>query len=154
MSNPSPGVDPATFTPTQELLLDVLAARFRLGENLWTFGSHLRKAAEQLAARGLVFTTHGITEHTIRVGLTEKGRAATLDPGYQPRAAVRHLTQEQLRRGLEQAEIWSDGGYSESSRSYWQGMRDTLRVILGVTTQVPGVSVDDAAAFTLLGGRR
>ena len=148
MTNPSSGVDPKSFTPTQDLMLNVLAARFRLGENLWTFDSNLRKQAEQLAARGLVFTTHGIIEHTIRVGLTEAGKAATLSPDHQPRAAVQHLTEEQLRRGLEQAEIWSDGG------SYWQGMRDTLRVIVGITTRAPGFSVDDAAASILLGGAR
>lgn len=154
MTNPSSGLDPQSFTPTQDLILNVLAARYRLGENLWTFDSNLTKQAKQLADRGLVFTTHGITENTIRIGLTEAGKAATLDPGYRPRAAVKHVTEEQLRRSLEQAEIWADNGYSETSRSYWQGMRDTLRVILGVTTKMPGCSVDDAAATTLLGGPR
>lgn len=151
MTNSSSGVDPAAFTPTQELLLDVLGARFRLGENLWTFGSHLSRAAEQLADRGLVFTTHGITEKTIRAGLTEAGKAAVLSADYSPPAAIKHVSQEQLRHGLEYSTFWAAEG-SANARPYWDGVRDTLRVVLGITTEVPGVSVDDAAAFMILGG--
>jgi hypothetical protein len=54
------------------------------------------------------------------------------------------------RAALKEAEAWSEGGYSEESRAYWQGMRDTLRVLLGVTTQFPVLSTHDAAATTLL----
>jgi len=155
MTNPRSGVDPQSFTPTQDLILDVLGARYRLGENLWTFDSNLRKQAEQLAARGLVFTTHGIIEHTIRAGLTEAGKAATLSPDYSPPPARRHLTEDQLRHGLEYATFWADaGGYTESSRAYLAGMRDTLRVVVGVTTTIPGYSAVDDAATILLGGAR
>lgn len=65
-------------------------------ENRWTFGSNLRKQADQLAARDLVLTTYGITENTIRVGLTEAGKAAVLSTTYQPRPAVKHVTERQL----------------------------------------------------------
>jgi len=54
------------------------------------------------------------------------------------------------RAALEEAEVWADGGYSAESRAYWTGMRDTLRVVLGITTRQPPLSIDDAAATTLL----
>lgn len=152
MTNPSSGVDPKSFTPTQDLILNVLAARFRLGENLWTFDSTLRKQADQLAARGLVFTTHGIIEHTIRVGLTEVGKAATLSPDYSPPEPTKHITQEQLRHGLEYATFWAAEG-SANSRPYWDGVRDTLRVVTGMTTEINQASCDDAAVMILLSGR-
>jgi hypothetical protein len=57
---------------------------------------------------------------------------------------------EDLRRSLAEAEEWAEGGYSVESRAYWTGMRDTLRVLLGITTKPPTCSVDDPAALTLL----
>jgi hypothetical protein len=54
------------------------------------------------------------------------------------------------RAALDEAEAWAEGGYTTESRAYWEGMRDTLRVVVGITTQFPAVSVDDAAATTLL----
>jgi len=60
------------------------------------------------------------------------------------------LSVEQLQEALDQAELWSVHGYSAASRAYWQGMRDTLRVVLGVTTDPPMMTADDAAACTIL----
>jgi hypothetical protein len=57
-----------------------------------------------------------------------------------------------LVEALEIAEGWSTGGYSENSMAYWRGMRDTLRVLLGITENPPYDSTDDAAATTLLRG--
>lgn len=141
MTNPS--FDADSFTPTQDLILDVLAARFRLGENLWTFGSRLRKAATQLADHGLVFITHGITEKTIRVGLTEAGKAVTLMPNYSPPPIQKHITESQLRDGLDRSDGWAHHASTAERRAYFEGMRDTLRFALGDTATTPA-----ALAFT------
>jgi hypothetical protein len=70
------------LTPTQELVMDVLAARHRLGDTLWTFSSSAGKAVKTLAAAGLVNEMHGITENTIRASLTDVGRNRWLSPTY------------------------------------------------------------------------
>jgi hypothetical protein len=59
-------------------------------------------------------------------------------------------TDVDYRAALDEAEAWAEDGYTAESRAYWEGMRDTLRVLLGITTQFPAVSTDDAAATTLL----
>lgn len=62
------------LTPTENLALEVLIARYRTGEHLWTFDSEATKALNKLEEKGLVFTMHGTVEHTIRAGLSEKGK--------------------------------------------------------------------------------
>lgn len=71
-----------TLTPTEELVMEVLAARYRNGEKLWTFRTRERHALESLAKRGLVETMHGIVEGTIRASLTQAGRSAMLSETY------------------------------------------------------------------------
>ena len=63
------------------------------------------------------------------------------------------VTPAQMRHALEVAEGWAEHGYSQSSRDYWTGMRDTLRVLLGHTTERPRVTGPgtDVAADILLG---
>jgi hypothetical protein len=73
-----------SFTPTEELILDVLAARTRLGEKVWTFKSRQGHALQLLTDKGLVFTMHGVTEATIRAGLTDEGKAQAFSDGYNP----------------------------------------------------------------------
>lgn len=46
--------DEKDFTPTQNLILELLQARLRLGERVWTFAPNLRKQIEALASKGLV----------------------------------------------------------------------------------------------------
>jgi hypothetical protein len=83
-------------TPTQELILEVLAARHRLGEHLWTFDSRTRAAAEVLAKAGLIRVLDGSVEHTYRARLTEAGRAQQLIDDYEspPTRKVRELEAE------------------------------------------------------------
>jgi hypothetical protein len=66
------------FTPTEELILDILVARYRLGDTLWTFESRNMAALRKLEARGLIETTSGVTENTIRASLTD---AALIEDG-------------------------------------------------------------------------
>lgn len=79
------------MTPSEELMLEVLAARYRLGEVCWTFGSNHSRTAKRLETAGLVFWKFGIVEKTIRVWLTEDGKKAAMDPAYKrPLSAVKY----------------------------------------------------------------
>jgi hypothetical protein len=80
----SPVVDTDELPPTQYLILEVLAARWRLGERLWTFPTSCRPAAAKLAELGLTNWRSGPAAHTIQVWLTEAGRAASLSETYVP----------------------------------------------------------------------
>ena len=71
------------LTPTQELILDVLAARFRTGEPYWTLPSRLTPQVKALEAAGLVESMHGIVENTVRARLTDKGQDETISATYQ-----------------------------------------------------------------------
>ncbi|MER7331784.1 MULTISPECIES: hypothetical protein [unclassified Micromonospora] len=77
-------IDVDSLPPTQYLMLEVLAARHRLGEALWTFpsGPAYRKAADYLAQLGLVGWKSGVAPKTIQVWFTDVGRAAALDGDY------------------------------------------------------------------------
>lgn len=69
---------------TQQLVLEVLSARHRLGEPVWTFPSLHGKALRALEQAGLVHLQNGIVEHSLRARLTEAGQAAVITAGYQP----------------------------------------------------------------------
>jgi hypothetical protein len=72
------------LTPSEELALDLLAARFRLGETVWTFRARQAPVLRRLEARGLIFTMHGITDGTLRASLTDAGKAHELSEAYIP----------------------------------------------------------------------
>jgi len=73
-------------TPTEELILEVLTARTRLGETFWTFSSRpgITGAAKVLERKGLVFLMSGQVERTFRAGLTERGKEEMLFKDYVP----------------------------------------------------------------------
>lgn len=60
------------LTPSQDLILEVLTARYRLGETSWPFSTKHSKAIRELDALGLVQESSGPVEKTIRVYLTNK----------------------------------------------------------------------------------
>lgn len=62
------------LTPAEDLVLNVLAARWRVGEHLWTFDSNQKRWLDSLADKGLVNVMHGMVENTVRASLTEKGK--------------------------------------------------------------------------------
>lgn len=70
------------LTPTQNLVLEVLAARHRLGERIWTFDSRLTQTIMGLGRLNLVTPIDGNVERTIRASLTKEGEKFVLDPGY------------------------------------------------------------------------
>lgn len=58
------------MTPTEELIIDVLVARFRLGDTLWTFDSRNKPAMRRLEKRGLIHVDSGVVENTVKVSLS------------------------------------------------------------------------------------
>lgn len=65
--------DPVHVTPTEDLLMEVLSARYRLGDHLWTFDSRHKKPLERLEAKGLITVLHGIVDHSLRASMTQAG---------------------------------------------------------------------------------
>jgi len=76
----------APVTPTQDLILELLAARHRLGHNIWTLtaSAAVRRALRALEVRGLVRWKHGVVEHTYLAWLTDQGREEYMTVGYIP----------------------------------------------------------------------
>ena len=68
--------------PTQYLVLEVLAARYRLGEKTWSFPTSLERALMALQSAGLVDTFGSTRPKTLRARLTDKGIAASMDMTY------------------------------------------------------------------------
>ncbi|MFG1846741.1 hypothetical protein [Micromonospora carbonacea] len=79
-------IDTDTLPPTQWLILEVLAARHRLGEPCWTFPSRpsIRTAVAALNVAGLVVWKSSPAPRAVQVWLTEEGRSAALDASYVP----------------------------------------------------------------------
>ena len=80
----SAAVDVDTLPPTQYLVMEVLAARTRLGETIWPFPDRLRPALTALADAGLLSRLDGNVPHTCRAYLTDAGRRAALSDIYRP----------------------------------------------------------------------
>ena len=92
------------FTPTEDLVLEVLIARWRLGELLWTFDSQASPAIEKLADKGWVTSMHGITENTVRATLTSKAVAKWLVYDYiPPIARGNEKLEKRFRKVVKQA---------------------------------------------------
>jgi hypothetical protein len=77
-------VDTDDLPPTQYLILEVLAARYRTGEPTWTFPSRLRHQMAVLASLGLIGWKSGVGPRTVLAWLTDAGRDAATHPGYTP----------------------------------------------------------------------
>jgi hypothetical protein len=107
----APQVDVDSLPPTQYLILDVLAARYRMGEQVWTFRSDLRPAIVALAKLGLVNELNGITPKSVRARLTNAGQVAVLLDGYEA-PEVKRL-RANLRTVARYAEDTRDGGVAD-----------------------------------------
>ncbi|MCB5280564.1 hypothetical protein [Arthrobacter sp. ES1] len=79
------------FTPTESLIIDVLVARYRLGDTLWTFKSRNMPALRKLEAKDLVHTTSGVTENTVRAWLSNKALRQHGTSWFQPGITRDHL---------------------------------------------------------------
>jgi hypothetical protein len=71
----------SSLTPTQELIIEVLTARHRLGEPFWPFTTKLGKSIETLCAFDLVNERSGPVERTVYLSFTPKAlRLLELQP--------------------------------------------------------------------------
>ena len=70
------------LTPTQDLILEVLAARHRLGEPHWPFERRHRKALDALTNRGLISYESDVMPGLYRARLTHQGRSEALSATY------------------------------------------------------------------------
>jgi hypothetical protein len=77
-----------TLPPTQQLVLEVLGARARLGENAWTFTTRVRPALEALSRAGLIWWKSAVIEDHCLAGLTDEGRAYALSASYTVPATI------------------------------------------------------------------
>jgi len=76
--------DEVVFSPTEELVGEVLVARYRLGEKSWTFKNNALTAIRKLYDKGYVEYKKGTPaspDHTL-VWLTDKGRKEFLSYKY------------------------------------------------------------------------
>ncbi len=71
-------VDINNLPPVQHLILDVLTARYRLGETHWSFPVRARPAADKLRDAGLITVRLGGVSYMFEARFTEAGRAACL----------------------------------------------------------------------------
>ncbi len=93
-------LDVDSLPPTQLLILEVLAARHRLGERLWPFPSRLQPQIGALDRLGLVWQASGNVPYTVRAGLTDAGVKAMLHGPYVPPV---HEPAERVRKLAEAA---------------------------------------------------
>jgi len=64
-----------TLTPTQDLIMEVLSARDRLGAQIWTFHKRHLRPLKDLASWGLVECVESdIVPDRIRCSITDAGR--------------------------------------------------------------------------------
>jgi hypothetical protein len=75
-------LDQGALPPTQYLIIDVLAARARVGERMWTFPRQLGRALRALEDAGWLDYKSGVVQDTYQAWLTDEGRAAALYDGY------------------------------------------------------------------------
>ena len=72
-----------------DLIMETLAARWRLGEPSWPFKNEHRRAANKLVDRGLITVDTDVMPHVFRAALTEKGRAMYIMESYRVPEAAR-----------------------------------------------------------------
>lgn len=104
-------------TPTQELVLEVLAARHRLGEGMWTFSNRpaIVTALRVLESAGLVGFKSGVIENTYLAWLTKAGQADVLTPDYVP--PIKKNLLEQIEQCVNDTE--AHGGNALHYKIVW-----------------------------------
>jgi hypothetical protein len=109
------------------LIIETLAARYRVGEYMWTFPNRFTRSLRELASAGWIGWKSGIVERTCVAWLTDAGLAAAISADY--RSPIERLRAELARKdqaideiralqlALEQEaeadaeEIRADGGF-------------------------------------------
>lgn len=86
-----------SFSPTEELILEVLAARYRLGENNWSFHKRFKSKIDFLAQRGYVNYKASSVENFLLVSFTDKGKEECLHYDYNPPILKKYKKKKKYR---------------------------------------------------------
>lgn len=128
------------LTPTEDLVLEVLAARVRSGETCWVFEQRHQATLQSLETKGLLTFGADPTGTMLRAFLTDAGRAECLTDGYtEPVTRLREHIAEQDRR-LEEANTARRGAIERTGRAKEEARRLRRQVAVlaghlgGVTT--------------------
>lgn len=70
------------LTPIQELIMNQLAARHRLGHTMWPFSTKISKHLRALEGLGLINTKSGVVQGTMEAWFTNLGKSHYLSPTY------------------------------------------------------------------------
>ena len=73
-----------SLTPTEELVVEALTARYRLGELLWPFSARVGKALKGLADKGIIAYQSAPVENYYNVWFTDEGKKRYLSYNYTP----------------------------------------------------------------------
>lgn len=136
------------LTATEDLVLEVLAARVRCGETCWVFERRHQATLQSLETRGLLTFGTDPTGTMLRAFLTDAGRAECLTDGYtEPVTRLR----EQLGENARTLELTQDARRGEAQRSArLQEENRQLRDQLSVAVAHLGGVSDPAAVDALL----
>ena len=104
----------ADLPPTEYLILEVLAARVRLAERMWTFPARVKPALNSLQARGLIWWRSAPTPRDYQAYLTEAGEREALAEEYVPPRDRMSVEIERLHARVAELEPFEPrtGGFS------------------------------------------
>lgn len=84
-NEPDERFDEATLPPVQYLIMETLAARARLGEQVWTFPTKIgRGQFDKLVEHGLIEWKSAVIYGYVLAWLTPRGKASVLSADYVP----------------------------------------------------------------------
>ncbi|HUX69086.1 MAG TPA: hypothetical protein VMV41_01095 [Cellulomonadaceae bacterium] len=130
--------------------MDTLAARYRTGENQWTFTSRVTPALRALEDVGYVGLMGGVTANTIRASLTEAGRLEWLSASWVPplvtldRSDVVNALRTRCEELAAQAEATRRGHMALAE------LNDSYRAVLGAIARVAQEEESTALAQVVL----
>jgi hypothetical protein len=105
----------SALPPAQQLILELLAAQWRLGEAAWVFPGKARQSLEALQGKNLLWWQQGSVPGTCMASLTEAGRQVALAGSYEdpslpvpPMVAEMRSRTDDLYRMLADLEYYID----------------------------------------------
>lgn len=94
------------LTPTEYLVMDIMVARYRLGDDSWTFPTEVGPALERLSQRGYLSYKSGVVYRTLHAWLSEEGAKAT------------KLDQPYILHGVQRGRYWPAHRYDTDPPKY------------------------------------